>query len=55
MIKYDIDGKEIVKQTATPILIFCTGERNTTIGKIVCDNGKEYIIRVNENGKAQMT
>lgn len=54
MIKLDIDGKEIIKQTATPFMVFCISERNITLGKII-SNGKEYIITVDENGKTKLT
>ena len=50
MIKFDIDGKQIEKQNSTPILVWCEGERSTTIGKFITKE-KEYVLRVTKDGK----
>jgi hypothetical protein len=45
--------KEYYVTTATPILLVVESERSFTLAKIVV-NGKEYVLTVNDNGKAQM-
>lgn len=53
MISIVLDGKTKYINS-TPIMCFVESERNLTLAKIVID-GKQYEIRINANGKAQMT
>lgn len=52
MIRLEFDGKQMYINT-TPIICFIEAERSLTLEKLVI-NGKEYILTINDNGKAQM-
>lgn len=54
MTRIVFNKKEYYVTDSTPLLVVVNSERSLTIAKFIID-GKEYIVRVNEIGKAQMT
>ena len=54
MTRIVFNKKEYYVTDSTPILVVVNSERSMTLEKLII-NGKEYILTINENGKAQMT